>query len=908
MTRTDQAPLFPEAAAESAAATPAMAQYLVLKAENPGFLLFYRMGDFYELFFDDAEKAAPALDIALTKRGRHHGEEVPMCGVPVHAADAYLARLIAKGFKVAVCEQMEDPAAAKRRGAKAIVRREIVRLVTPGTLTEETLLEPRANNYVAAIARGGGDGAELGLAWLDISTGELVARTSAPDRLAADLARLAPAEILIGEALIEAPEIGPVLALQRAPLSVQPQERFDSLAAGRRLLAAFAVKTLDGFGAFSRPEIAALGSLILYVEETQKGRMPLVRPPRREDHGAFLALDAATAANLELMSGAGGARAGSLLVAIDRTLTSAGARLLKARLGAPSCDAGVIVARHAALAFLLERPRARDAVRARLKGTPDLARALARLSLGRGSPRDLARVLAALIAADEVGRRLAEALAAAAPLEEAAGELGEAARALAPGPAITALRGELACALADDLPLQARDGGFIRETYSPAIDAARAARDRSRVLVATLETKAREASGISGLRIKHNNVLGYFFETTATHGPRLMQKPHSDTFIHRQTLAGVYRFTTIELNELASRILDAGAQALSLELEAFEHLARETLSAASRLQEIADGLAVLDVAQGLALLAADENYVRPRIDSSLAFQIEAGRHPVVEASMKAKAGAFIANPCDLGEEAETRILLVTGPNMAGKSTYLRQNALIAILAQMGSFVPAAAAHIGLIDRIFSRVGASDDLARGHSTFMVEMLETAAILNQASERSLVILDEIGRGTATYDGLAIAWAALEYLHDVVRPRALFATHYHELTTLATRLSRLKPVTMRIKEWNADIVFLHEVVPGAADRSYGIQVARLAGLPRVVTLRAQAVLAELEASADKNLRLQIDDLPLFTRGPHSGVARRSDLARALRGLDLDALSPREAQDALYRLKLEALKDEPE
>lgn len=881
--------------------TPAMAQYFELKAAHPGFLLFYRMGDFYELFFEDAEKAAPALDIALTKRGRHQGADIPMCGVPVHAAETYLARLIARGFKVAVCEQMEDPAAAKKRGSKAVVRRDVVRLVTPGTLTEESLLEPRANNFVAAVARTGAD-AGLGLAWLDISTGELAARTTAPECLGADLARLTPSEILAAEDLIEMPDVGGTLALLPSALSVQPQTRFDSIAAERRLAGVFAVKSPSAIGSFTRAEMAALGALLAYAEETQKGRLPTLKPPRREDAASTLALDAATRANLELMTSLGGAREGSLLAAIDRTVTGAGARALKARLGAPSCDERVIAGRHAAIHFLLAHERAMEEVRALLRRVPDLSRALARLSLARGGPRDLAAVRAALQGARDISALLSCLIGENGGIGGEPGEIGEIVRLLEARAEVLRLADELTRALADELPLLARDGNFVRAGYSPAIDEARTARDNSRSLIANMEAQHRASSGVPGLRIKFNNVLGYFLEASQAQGTKLLQPPFSDTYIHRQTMAGALRFTTLELNALASRILDAGAQALSLELEAFDRLAAAALAQAPSLLEIAEALAVLDVLQGLAHLAAEQSFVRPRIDGSLAFEIDGGRHPVVEGALKARGETFIANSCELSTSEDAKILLVTGPNMAGKSTYLRQNALIAILAQMGSYVPARAAHIGIVDRIFSRVGAGDDLASGRSTFMVEMAETAAILNEATPRSLVILDEIGRGTATYDGLAIAWASLEHLHEVVRPRALFATHFHELTALARKLERLEPVTMRIKEWKGEIVFLHEVVPGAADRSYGLHVARLAGVPDAVVARAEAVLAELEASAAKDLRLRIEDLPLFSAsGPRKKPAAEA-LRAELLNLDIDALSPRDALAALYRLKARA------
>ncbi|MFZ1991484.1 MAG: DNA mismatch repair protein MutS [Alphaproteobacteria bacterium] len=897
-------------------ATPAMARYLELKAENPGYLLFYRMGDFYELFFEDAEKAAAALDIALTKRGKHLGEDIKMCGVPVHAADSYLQRLIAKGFKVAVCEQMEDPAEAKRRNSKAPIARAVVRLVTPGTLTEDSLLEARANNFLVAIAGAGrpGDASlpQLALGWLDISTGDFSAAPTSARTLATDLARLAPAEILVGERLIELPEIGGIIAFQTATISVQPQTHFDSSAGEDRLRALFGVSSLDGFGNFSRAEIAALGALIRYVDETQKGRLPAIKPPRAEGGNALLALDPSTRANLELMQSLSGEHRGSLLSAIDRTVTNGGARLLAARLASPSADIKTIDARLDAVGALVENKELRGALRARLRATPDLSRALARLALGRGGPRDLAHVRDALKAAAEISVLLTQSAEPAVfdAVGSGAGELLSAAEHLQPPAEISDLRRELERALGNELPLFARDGGFVREAYDAKLDETRALRDQSRTVLARLESNYREMSEVNSLKIKHNNVLGYFIEVTAANQARMMSPPLSETFIHRQTLAGAYRFTTVELNELASRILDAGAKALTLELEIFERLVSRVVAASPALHTIAEALAVADVAQGFASLAVDADYVRPQITGTLAFKIESGRHPVVELAMRARGEpkAFIGNDCDLsGEDGGARILLVTGPNMAGKSTYLRQNALIAILAQTGSFVPAKFAEIGIIDRIFSRVGASDDLARGRSTFMVEMIETAAILNQATLRSLVILDEIGRGTATYDGLAIAWAALEHLHEENKSRALFATHYHELTVLKERLKALKPVTMRVSEWKGDIVFLHEVVPGAADRSYGIQVAILAGVPESVTARADAILSELEKQGEaKSLKLKIDDLPLF-RAARASVPKQSEISQTLTALDLDSLSPREALETLYRLKAAAQKELP-
>ena len=890
------------------AATPAMARYLSLKTENPGYLLFYRMGDFYELFFDDAEKASAALDIALTKRGKHDGVDVPMCGVPVHSSESYLERLIAKGFKVAVCEQMEDPAEARKRGSKTIAR-DVVRLVTPGTLTEDTLLDARAFNYLVAIGGSGqpsdSDLPQLALAWLDISTGDFASAPTSGRALLADLARLAPAEILIGAGLSENGDIKNTLAQQSAAITRLAQTRFDSIAADRRLCGLFRVASLEGFGAFSRAEIAALGALIDYVDETQKGRLPFVKPPRAEGTLPLLALDPATRANLEITSARSGESASSLLRTIDRTVTNGGARLLASRIVAPSAEVATIKSRLDAVELMIERASERSGLRSRLRKTPDLSRALARLSVGRGGPRDLAHVRDTLTNASAIANLLL-GLRSTLPGAFDGGELQAAIAALAPSTELASLHRELAAALAEELPLFARDGGFVRTGYDRALDETRRLRDHSKEVLARLEGKYRQATDIPSLKVKYNNVLGYFIEASATNAPRLMKPPLSDLFIHRQTLAGAFRFTTLELNDLATRILDAGAKSVALELEIFERLIAEVSGTRVELHKTAEALAIADIAQANATLAIEANYVRPQILSSLEFKIEAGRHPVVEAAMRARSepNVFIGNDCDLSGDP-ARLLLVTGPNMAGKSTYLRQNALIAILAQMGSFVPAKSAAIGIVDRIFSRIGASDDLARGRSTFMVEMIETAAILNQATERSLVILDEIGRGTATYDGLAIAWATLEHLHETNRSRALFATHYHELTALSKRLASLKPVTMRVSEWKGDIVFLHEVIPGSADRSYGIQVAKLAGLPEAVIERAGAVLAELERqSEEKAVQMKIDDLPLF-RASARPAPKVPSVKQSLTALDIDSLSPREALETLYRLKAEAVKD---
>src|SRR5882757_6033919 len=900
MTIQQSIPVPPEAAPAPERVTPMMEQYLEIKAANPGLLLFYRMGDFYELFFEDAEIASRALGIMLTKRGKHQGMDIPMCGVPVERSDDYLHRLIAQGHRVAVCEQMEDPAAARARGNKSVVRRDVVRLVTPGTLTEDTLLDARANNYLLAIARAKGSaGADrIGLAWIDISTSEFIVTECATGELAATLARINPNEAIVTDALYGDPELGPTL---RELSAVTPLTRdfFDGATAERRLCDYFAVATMDGLSAMSRLEATAAAAAVTYIDRTQVGKRPPLSPPSREAAGTTMAIDPATRANLELTRTLAGERRGSLLDAIDCTVTSAGSRLLAQRLAAPLTDAAAIARRLDAVSSFVADSAAREDIRSILRGAPDMSRALARLSVGRGGPRDLAGLRDGIVAADQALARLAQLEAPPSEIAAVMAALRKPSRELAR---------EFERALDEQLPLLKRDGGFVRAGYEAALDEARNLRDASRLVVAAMQARYADEAGVKGLKIRHNNVLGYFVEVTAQHGGKLMSPPLNATFIHRQTLAGQVRFTTAELGETEAKIANAGERALNLELEIFDRLCGQALSASDDLRNAAHAFALLDVATALAKLAVDDNYVRPEVDSSLGFAIEGGRHPVVEQALKRDGQPFIANACDLspmpppypppqageGRVGAGQIWLITGPNMAGKSTFLRQNALIALMAQIGSFVPAARARIGIVDRLFSRVGAADDLARGRSTFMVEMVETAVILNQAGERSLVILDEIGRGTATFDGLSIAWASIEHLHEANRCRTLFATHYHELTALSATLPRLHNATVCVKEWQGEVVFLHEVVAGAADRSYGIQVAKLAGLPAAVIERAKLVLAKLEAE-DRAAPRGFEDLPLFAASPRPTSPSMQDAAldaviAALARLHPDDMSPRD------------------
>ena len=851
--------------------TPMMAQYHRLKAEAPDALLFYRMGDFFELFFDDAKAAAATLDIALTKRGADGGEPVPMCGVPVHAAESYLARLIRAGHRVAIAEQIESPAEARKaRGAKALVERAIVRLVTPGTLTEENLLDSGAANWLAAIGRAGD---EWAIAAADISTGRFELVACGTGELRSDLARLAPAE---------------TIAADKVPgIATTPGKGgFDSIAGERALKSRFGVSTLDGFGSPGRAELAAAGGLLAYLDATQKDAAAFLAAPRRIARASLMAIDAATRDSLEISRTQAGQVQGSLLSTIDRCVTAPGRRLLAADLSAPLTDIRAIEARLALVQWLHEEPLRRERVRGALKAMPDIGRALGRLVSSRGSPRDLALLRDGLIAA-------------AALKQEVEGEplLPDLLRALLPDlGGHAALTDRLGQALVDAPPLDVSKGGYIAPGYDAALDALRSASQDGRRAIAALEARYREATGVPTLKIRHNAVLGYHIEVGAKHADRLMTE--GSGFTHRQTLAGVVRFNSPDLHAEASRVVEAGAHALAAEAAHFEELAALSIAAAPRIAGTADAIARIDVAASHAARATEGQWCLPSLVEQPCLELDAARHPVVEAALAADGERFVANDVALG--VHDRLWLITGPNMGGKSTFLRQAALATLLAQAGSYVPAARARIGIVDRLFSRVGAADNLARGRSTFMVEMVETAAILAQATPSSLVILDEIGRGTSTYDGLAIAWAVVEAMHDSVRARTLFATHYHELTRLADRLDALSLHHVRAREWKGDLVLLHEVADGPADRSYGIAVAKLAGVPPLVLARAKSVLARLEAGRDATggIAAGLDDLPLFASQQVEPPAT-DPVADALAAIDPDSLSPREALEALYTLK---------
>lgn len=869
--------LFPEIESKSASegATPLMAQYLKIKREYAEYLLFFRLGDFYELFFDDAVAASAALDIALTKRGKHMDKDIPMCGVPWHQSETYLSRLINKGFRVAICEQAGEIPSGKP--GKTIIERKVVRVITPGTVTEDNLLQSKRNNFMLSVAETQGGYA---LAWVDLSTGEFYLRDCDKTSLGNLLSAIEPGEILLPEKIMADADFAALWKSYASILSVQPNSRFNADGATTRLQRLYGVQTLDGFATFSRAALAASGALVDYIELTQIGAMPSLQWPRLQQSNQFMQIDAATSRNLELRRRLDGEYTGSFLSCIDRTITGAGARMLDNMLSQPLTDLNAINARLDVIEYFLENVELRKSIRAQLRLCPDIQRSFSRISLNRGSPRDLAAMQNGLAASGQI-KTLLRSDKNPALLLEISKNLGDHA----------GLQQKLNSALGAELPHFARDGNFIAAGYSTELDYLRQLRDESQRLIVGLQQDYIRKTGIANLKIRHNNILGYYIEIP----PKSADKMGPD-FIHRQTLATAARYTTPALNEMEQKISKAAAQALAMELQIFDELVGMIKNHAASIQSCANALAALDVYTALSLLAEEENYIRPTLTDDLSFAISGGRHPVVEQSLRTKGQGFIANDCNL-QKPPGQLWLITGPNMAGKSTYLRQNALIAILAQMGSFVPASKCVIGIVDKIFSRVGAADDLARGQSTFMVEMVETATILHQATARSLVILDEIGRGTATFDGLSIAWAGLEYLHDKIECRGLFATHYHELTELQSRLDHLACYTMRVKEWQNEIVFLHEIAPGAAERSYGIHVAKLAGLPPDVIARADQILHHLEQQKIGGDAAAVPEksAPAIATMPENVKTLIDELS----SLAIDDLSPRAALDHLDRLK---------
>lgn len=851
--------------------TPMMKQYLDVKSSHKEAILFYRMGDFYEMFFEDALIASPVLGIALTKRGQHQGADIPMCGVPFHSSDSYIERLIEKGYKVAICEQMETPEEAKKRGYKSVVRREVIRIITPGTITEDSLLNNSSANFLLAIA---GIKENLALAWTDISTGEFYTCNSNLNSLNNDLSRINPKEILISDRLYKEETINNALADFRRIITIQANNLYDLKKAEHKIKQYYNVITSEAFGSYHPVELIACGAILEYVELTQKTTDVRINHPKHLNNSLFMSIDAATRRNLELFSNTSGEKHNSLLAVINKTKTSCGFRLLNQYLSAPLIDVESINNRLSLVDFFINNLELNLKITNLLSSFGDIERSLSRLYLNRGGPRDLQTIKQSLTVADQI----------LACFTYFTGNLDEVLQKhLSNLHNFDNLRIELESSLADELPSLARDGGFIKTNYNPKLDQLYELKNNSKNQLQLLKQKYVEQTGINSLKINYNNVLGYFIDITPQH----VNKMNNELFIHRQTLANSVRYTSIELRNLESEILNVSDNILKLELNLYQQLVNLVIGKADHLSLFAQTIAVIDVSCNFAQLAKQNNYCKPFLDNSVNFNIVEGRHPVIEHSLKNQKQEFVANDCHL--ESNKNLWLITGPNMAGKSTFLRQNAIISILAQIGCYVPAKSAHLGIVDKIYSRVGAADDLARGRSTFMVEMVETANILNNSTNKSLIILDEIGRGTSTYDGVSIASACLEFIHDKLKCRALFATHYHELTALKDQLNSLVCYTMQIKEWQDKIIFLHKIIPGIADKSYGIHVASMAGLPREVILKAEAILVSLEKDHTKAMHVDLKTTTIAT----------NPIIEELEKLDLDDLSPKQALEVLYNLK---------
>lgn len=864
--------------------TPMMVQYFTLKSAHPDCLLFYRMGDFYELFHDDAKVAAPLLDIVLTQRGLSAGEPVPMAGVPVHAMKNYLARLVNAGHRVAICEQMEPP--GQNKGP---VRREVIRVVTPGTLTEEEFLSPRNNNFLAALAVDGKNPQRSAIAGLDLSTGLFqVILADNWDLAASELSCLEPAEVILPQEW-EAPA---ALRGWMGRATRKPDWMFDTVQARETLLDHFGAISLEGYGIEGEPLCqAAAAALLHYCRETQKEALGHIIGLKRLFAGDALILDEICRSHLEInVSQRDGRRQGALLGAMDQTVTAAGGRLLAQWLNRPLQRLGEIRGRQEGVAWLLSQYKQRQNIRESLRAVHDLERLLARIALHRASPRDAGALRETLAVIPEIHRQLLATEEGSPWEKDSPPSLLVVLREAITG--FDALRQRLEQVLADTLPANLKDGQVIREGINPEIDKLRAMVRDSRGYLLALEAREREATGIPSLKILHHRTFGYLIEVGNSHREKV---PYH--YLHKQTMANAIRYATPELKEEEERLLDADQELAELEFALFTELCQEIAVRVADLQQTAAALATLDVLASFAETAEQRDYCRPQLAEEPGIFLRQGRHPVVERFTKEP---FVPNDTHL-DGKEQVLALITGPNMAGKSTLMRQVALIVLMAHTGSFVPAREARIGLVDRIFTRIGAADDIAGGRSTFLVEMTETAHILHHAGPRSLVILDEIGRGTATYDGLAIAWAVVEYLLAHCGSQTLFATHYHELT----ELERLRPgvvnYTVEVKEWQEKILFLHTIARGAADRSYGVHVAQLAGLPPQVVSRANEVLAELEktppraarATASRGPGRKLRPLPMFEE------ARSEPALDELRAINPDDLSPKQALETLYRLK---------
>ena len=862
--------------------TPMMEQYLTIKNKHKDALLFYRMGDFYELFFEDAIAASKALDITLTKRGKTNGMDIPMCGVPFHSADNYLPKLIKKGFNVAVCEQTETIEEAKSNLKKGPLKREVVRIISPGTLTEDNLLDRNANNFLGAISDVNGS---ISISWVDVSTGCFKSRNLQKENnqkqlLTNLLLRMNFSEILVSDAM----ELNIISEEWHSIIKKQSSSLFHYSSCLQQICSYFSIMSLEGIGKFSDGEVIAAGVLLSYLKLTQCGKLPILSMIKNESENNFLEIDYFTQKSLEILSNLSGETKGSLITALDETKTAGGARLLKQRITEPFYKVVEIEKRYNLINWFLNNDIDIFKLQNNLENIPDIERSLSRISLLRGSPKDLSILCNGLLNVKQIYEIIIsfkDCLNQAPLLNNILNQIS----------VDYSLFEDIKNSLKKDLPVSTKEGGFIRDGYDDNLDKLRNLRNNELEEITKLQNKYSDLTNVNSLKIKYNRMLGYHIEVRAAHDKALRDK---DIFIHRQTTAQTSRFTTIELNEAENQLINSYDKSISIEMDIFKNFTNQIINEGKKILDIASAISELDIGIMVVKQSKDRDYVCPKILENKTLEIIEGRHPVVETQMKLSENSFISNDCILNKD--DFLWLITGPNMAGKSTYLRQNALIVIMAQAGLFVPAKEANIGVFDKIFSRVGASDDLAKGQSTFMIEMIETSLILNTASEKSLVILDEIGRGTATFDGLAIAWSVLDYLHNKIKPRTLFATHYHELTSLKEDLNHLSCHKMSIKEWNNSIIFMHKIIEGEADKSYGIHVAQLAGLPFEVIKKATQLLSKLENNKDNSNLKKSDNLD----DNYSNINESQSFFKEFDNINVDNISPREALDILYKLKL--------
>ncbi len=862
--------------------TPMMDQYLNIKNQYKDVLLFYRMGDFYELFFEDAVVASQALDIALTKRGKSNGKDIPMCGVPFHSADNYLPKLIKKGFNVAVCEQTETAEEAKIKSKKGPLKREVVRIISPGTLTEDNLLERKTNNFLGALSDNNGS---ISIAWVDVSTGYFKSRNIQEDNksstkqlLANLLLRMNFSELLISEDF----DLDLIVEEWHSILKKQPPSLFHYSSCLDQILSYYSIVSLEGVGSFSDGEIKAAAVLLSYLKLTQCGKIPLLSMIQTETQNNFLEIDYFTQKSLEIFNNLSGGTEGSLISCLDETKTACGARLLKQRVIEPFCKIEQIQDRYDLTNWIIENKINISQYQIDFENIPDLERSLSRISLSRGGPKDLFLMSNGLLIIKGIYEDLIS--------HNQDGKTPSLLNFIIDNLDIDySLFSNINKAFKSNVPIIAKEGNFIKEGYNKELDLLRNYRNYELDHIAKLQKKYSDLTNVNSLKIKHNRMLGYHIEVRALHDESMR---NIDLFIHRQTTAQTSRFTTVELNDVENQIINSFEKALKIEIDIFNNFVTQILDKGKEILNVALSISELDISIMVANQSISRNYTCPNILEEKTLEIFGGRHPVVEQQMNLNEKSFIFNDCILNKR--DFIWLITGPNMAGKSTFLRQNALIVIMAQAGLFVPAQKANIGIFDKIFSRVGASDDLAKGQSTFMIEMIETSLILNTATDKSLVILDEIGRGTSTFDGLAIAWSVLEYLHEKIKPRTLFATHYHELTSLKENLKNLSCHQMSIKEWNDSIIFMHKILNGEADKSYGIHVAKLAGLPLDVTHKATKLLSNLKRKDREKQHMRTDDPVISEKNKDEEFFREFDR------INVDEITPRQSLDILYKLKL--------